>query len=355
MERTGEEQEPEEELIEDVAEASPAAATEPVSLRVEAAQVGERLDRFLASALSDVTRAEAQRLIAAPESVRVNGRPEKANYRLRPDDQIMVQRPVPQAAHVEAEAIPLTIVYEDSDLLVIDKARGMVVHPAPGAEHGTLVNAVLAHADDLSGIGGELRPGIVHRLDKDTGGLLMVAKNDVAHRALQAQIQARTAQRRYLALVWGVPNFEQATVDAPIGRHPSDRKKMAVVTDPRYTARPAHTELIVRERYAGAFALLEARLQTGRTHQIRVHCAYIHHPIVGDPLYGGLRKVPANAFPPPRRAEIERAIADLDGQALHAYFLAFDHPRTGQRLEFTVPLPAPMQTLLDLLRASAET
>lgn len=317
---------------------------------VEEAQAGQRLDVFLAGALGDATRAEAQRLLDLPEAVRVNGRGEKANYRVRAGDSITVQRPAPQPTELKAEAIPLTVVYEDADVLVIDKPRGMVVHPAPGSEHGTLVNAVLAHADDLSGIGGELRPGIVHRLDKDTGGLLMVAKNDAAHHALQAQIQARTAQRRYQALVWGAPNFAQATIDAPIGRHPTDRKKMAVITAPHLTARPAQTELTVLERFAGTFTLLEARLQTGRTHQIRVHCAYIHHPVVGDPLYGGLRKIPANAFPAPRRATLEQAIAALGGQALHAYALAFDHPRTGARLNFTVPLPPPMQRLLDLLR-----
>jgi 23S rRNA pseudouridine1911/1915/1917 synthase len=234
--------------------------------------------------------------------------------------------------------------------LVIDKPRGMVVHPAPGSEHGTLVNAVLAHADDLSGIGGEERPGIVHRLDKDTGGLIMVAKNDATHRNLQAQIQAKTAERRYLAVVWGVPGFQTATIDAPIGRHPVDRKKMAVLTDTRYTARPAVTELTVQERYGGVFTLVEAKLQTGRTHQIRVHCAYIQHPIVGDPLYGGVRKVPGS-ISAARRAGIEQAIEALDGQALHAYSLAFDHPRTGEGLTFTVPLPPVMMTLQERLRA----
>ncbi|HZO91655.1 MAG TPA: RluA family pseudouridine synthase [Chthonomonadaceae bacterium] len=327
-------------------------AAEEITLHVAEAQAGQRLDVYLAGALEDATRAEAQRLIELPEGVRVNGRREKASYRMRAGDVIVVRRPAPQPARVLPEAIPLNILYEDADLLVIDKPRGMVVHPAPGSEHGTLVNAVLAHADDLSGIGGELRPGIVHRLDKDTGGLIVVAKNDMAHRALQAQIQARTAQRRYLALAWGAPRFEQAIVEAPIGRHPTDRKKMAVITDLRHTARPAQTELIVLERFQGVLALLEARLQTGRTHQIRVHCAYIHHPVVGDPLYGGLRKIPANAFTPRRRAELEHAIAELGGQALHAYFLALDHPRTGERLQFTVPLPAPMQRLLDLLHAS---
>jgi 23S rRNA pseudouridine1911/1915/1917 synthase len=322
--------------------------------QVEAADAGQRLDVFVAHRWPDVTRGEAQRLIEMPAEaaagVRVNDRRAKANYRLRTGDLVAFSRPLPLLpAHVLPEAIPLDVVYEDADLLVINKARGMVVHPAPGAESGTLVNAVLAHAADLSGIGGELRPGIVHRLDKDTGGLLAVAKNDAAHRSLQAQIQARTAQRRYQALVWGLPRFTEATVDAPIGRHPADRKKMAIVTDPHHTARPAQTDLTVMRAYHDAFALLEARLHTGRTHQIRVHCAYIQHPIVGDPLYGGIRKLPARLFTAAQHAAIEAAIAGLEGQALHAYFLAFDHPRTGRRLEFTVPLPAPIQALLDLL------
>ncbi|MCW3100338.1 MAG: ribosomal large subunit pseudouridine synthase [Chthonomonadaceae bacterium] len=324
------------------------------SWQITSEQTGMRLDVFLAVALPGASRAEAQRLIERgaeeADGARVNGRREKPNYRLRIGDTVTAVRPQLRSAHAEAEDLPLTIVYEDSDLLVIDKARGMVVHPAPGSEHGTLVNAVLAHADDLSGIGGALRPGIVHRLDKDTGGLLVVAKNDDAHRDLQNQIQTRTAERRYQALVWGVPRFQQATVDAPIGRHPSDRKKMAVVTDPRHTARPALTELTVREIFAGTFTLLEARLQTGRTHQIRVHAAYIQHPIVGDTLYTGPRKLPANAFPVATRTAIEAAIAALNGQALHAYSLAFDHPRTRERLAFTVPLPAVMQDVLALLR-----
>ncbi len=318
---------------------------------VEEAQAGTRADVFLAAALG-ASRAEAQRLLETGMA-RVNGVSAKANMRLRVGDRVTAERPIPRQTSVVAEVIPLSVVYEDADILVLDKPRGMVVHPAPGAASGTLVNAVLAHADDLSGIGGELRPGIVHRLDKDTSGLLVVAKNDTAHRALQAQIQAKTAERLYQAVLWGVPRFERATVDAPLGRHPVDRKKIAVVTDPRYTARNAVTELTVCEPL-GAFSRVEARLQTGRTHQIRVHCAYIGHPVVGDPLYGGQRKVPAHTIKrsqPGDRARIEAALAVLKGQALHAYSLAFDHPRTGERLSFTAPLPAVMQDLLDTLRA----
>ncbi len=332
------------------------AADGAVAFEADAALIGQRLDVTVTARMPGVTRGEAQRLIERspddPAGVWVNDRRQKSNYRLRAGDVICAAPAAPETARALPEAIPLTVVYEDADLLVIDKARGMVVHPAPGSPNGTLVNAVLAHAGDLSGIGGELRPGIVHRLDKDTGGLIMVAKNDFAHRALQAQIQARTAERRYLALIWGVPRFERAQVEAPIGRHPTDRKKMAVLTDPRLTARKAITELTVRETFFQQFALLEAKLQTGRTHQIRVHAAYIQHPIVGDTLYGGQRKLPNGALPAAMRPGVEEAIANLHGQALHAYALAFDHPRTGARLAFTVPLPPPMQLLLDRLRAS---
>lgn len=344
------EQEIEDELE---AECDTASLAQKTTIQVTGADAGQRLDRFVTGLLPGATRSEVQRLIDlpadAPEGVRVNARREKSGYRLRVGDVVTVLRPVPRPTRLEPEAIPLNILYEDAHLLVVDKPRGMVVHPAPGAEHGTLVHAVLAHAPDLSGVGGEIRPGIVHRLDRDTGGLIVVAKTDAAHRNLQAQIQARTAERRYLAVVWGVPGFQSATVDAPIGRHPVDRKKMAVITDPRHTARPGRTDLFVREAFADGFALLEARLHTGRTHQIRVHCAYIQHPVVGDPIYGGLRRLPA-AIAPQRRTRLAQAIADLQGQALHAFRLAFDHPITGERLVFTSSLPDPVQRLVEVLR-----
>lgn len=311
---------------------------------VAAAQAGTRVDVFLAEAMS-ISRGEAQRLLETG-AAKVNGETAKPGRKLHAGDRVEAERPAPVPTEIAAEEIPLTVVYEDADLLVIDKPRGMAVHPAPGTWSGTLVNAILAHADDLSGVGGELRPGIVHRLDKDTSGLLVIAKNDTAHHALQAQIQAKVAERVYEAILWGVPRFEQATIDAPIGRHPVDRKKMAVITDPRFTARPAVTELKVLEPL-GAFSRVEARLKTGRTHQIRVHCAYIGHPVVGDPVYGGLRKVLAQGE---ERRRVEEAIAALHGQALHARTLAFDHPRTGKRLVFSAPLPKVMQELLDVLR-----
>jgi 23S rRNA pseudouridine1911/1915/1917 synthase len=299
---------------------------------------------FIAQAMG-VSRGEAQRLLEIG-AARVDGAGAKANRKLRAGETVTAEKPEPVASTVEAEAIPLDVVYEDEDLLVINKARGMVVHPAPGAQSGTLVNAVLAHADDLSGIGGELRPGIVHRLDKDTSGLLMVAKTDAAHASLQAQIQAKTAERKYQAILWGAPKTDRVIVDAPIDRHPGDRKKMAV--RPGY-GRGAVTELTVLERL-GPFTFAEARLQTGRTHQIRVHCAYIGNPVVGDPVYGGLRKVPSQGVTARDRQRIEAAIDALHGQALHAYSLSFDHPRTGERRVFTASMPPVMQDVFDAIR-----
>jgi 23S rRNA pseudouridine1911/1915/1917 synthase len=314
---------------------------------IDSEHAGVRADVFLAQAL-EVSLGEAQRLLEIGAAL-VHGQSVKANRKLKAGESVTAERPAPTETTVEAESIPLEVAYEDADLLVINKPRGMVVHPAPGAQHGTLVNAVLAHADDLSGIGGEMRPGIVHRLDKDTSGLLMVAKNDAAHIRLQSQIQAKTAERKYQAIIWGVPKADRMIIDAPIDRNPGDRKKMAVRVG---YGRDAVTELTLLERL-GAFAFVEAKLQTGRTHQIRVHCTYAGHPVVGDPLYGGLRKVPAEGLAVKDRLRIEETIDNLGGQALHAYSLSFDHPQTGQRLAFTVPMPSVMQNLLDLLRETS--
>jgi 23S rRNA pseudouridine1911/1915/1917 synthase len=246
----------------------------------------------------------------------------------------------------EPEARPQDVVYEDEHLLVIDKPKGLVVHPAPGHAGGTLVNAVLAHAgEDLTGIGGVERPGIVHRLDKDTSGLMVVAKTEPAYHSLQAQIAERTAERRYVAVVHGSARFERAAVDAPIGRHPTDRKKMGVIRPgSSHTHREARTDLRVLERFPG-FTFLEARLQTGRTHQIRVHCAYIHLPVVGDATYGPKNPTRSPHLDPAVRA----AMQALDGQALHAYRLSFDHPVTGERLQFLSPPSADLRRLLDAL------
>lgn len=318
-----------------------------VDIRITQSDAHKRLDVLLAE-LMEISRGEAQRILETGAAT-IDGASAKANYRVRPGDRIEARRPEPTPTAVRPEEIPLPIVYEDEDLLVINKPRGMVVHPAPGAPSGTLVNAVLAHVDDLSGIGGELRPGIVHRLDKDTSGLMVVAKNNAAHISLQAQIQAKTAERIYRAILWGVPTFKQAVIDAPIGRHPGDRKKMAVLTGARQRSREAVTELTVLESL-GQFCLAEAKLRTGRTHQIRVHCAYIGHPVVGDPVYGGMRKVPSQGLAAQQRKEIESAIENLHGQALHAYSLSFEHPRTKERMTFTAPMPEVIYNLLGQIR-----
>ena len=306
-----------------------------------------RLDAFLAAHVADMSRSTFQRLIDEG-CVTVNGSPARASQKLRAGEIVAYSVPEVKPAHTAAEELPLDIIYEDEDLIVINKPKGMVVHPAPGAESGTLVNALLAHCKGLSAIGGEERPGIVHRLDKNTSGLIVIAKNDVTHRKLQSQIQQRSAVRKYQALVWGDPRFQQAEVDAPIGRHPSDRKKMAVIESSAYRSREAVTDLRVLERF-GPFTLLEASLRTGRTHQIRVHAAFAGHPVVGDPVYSNDRRLHVG------RTEfvsgVNHLIDELGGQALHAYYLSFEQPKTGERLEFTSPMPAAMENLVDYIRA----
>ena len=278
-----------------------------------------RLDEFVKRA-ADVTRSRAQKLIA-DGCVSVDGAPpQKAGQQLKPGQLVDITIPEIKAVTAQPEDIPIDILYEDEWLAVVNKPRGMVVHPAAGNEEHTLVNALLARLDSLSGIGGELRPGILHRIDKDTTGLLLVAKNDRAHAALSAQIAAHTVGRVYLAVAYGRFRDETGTVDAPIGRHPVDRKKMAIVSD----GREARTDFKVLEQLKEC-ALIEARLHTGRTHQIRVHMASIGHPLVGDPLYG------------PRRASLLPA---LGYQLLHACRIAFDHPADGRRMTFAVMPPA---------------
>ena len=324
-------------------------------LLVTAEDAGKRLDLFIPAMIPTLTRSAVHKLIEAPAAgagIAVNGKPSKAGYKLRANDTIsVIESEVHYTSTALPENIPLKIVYEDEHLLVINKYRGMVVHPAPGAPTGTLVNAVLYHCNVLSTVGGDTRPGIVHRLDKDTGGLIVVAKNDAAHNSLQAQIQAKTAERRYMALVWGQPTFKHAEVNAPIGRHPADRMKMAVVTDERYTSRHAVTELTVQKSWWGVISLLECKLQTGRTHQIRVHCAYIKHPVVGDPLYGGIRKLPARleGVTATQANRLQAAMDNLSGQALHAYRLSFNHPATGERLTFEAPPAAAMASFMQML------
>ncbi len=315
---------------------------------IDESEAGTRSDVVIAQRLN-CSRSEASRLLDQGEAL-VNGLMTKPGYKVRRGDEIEANRPEPSPTDIIPEAIPLNIVFEDHHLLVIDKPTGMVVHPAPGSPTGTLVNAVLAHADDLSGIGGENRPGIVHRLDKDTSGLLVVAKSDDAHLSLQRQIQLRTAKRIYRTLVWGPPRFTKMRVDAPIGRHPVDRKKMAVVADERHMSRDALTDLELLETL-GEMALLEARLMTGRTHQIRVHCSYIGYPVVGDKVYGGKNRALEPDCPKPLREALMDAFNGLQGQALHAHMLSFDHPITDERMEFVSPIRADMQVLIDAMRA----
>ncbi|NLC59360.1 MAG: RluA family pseudouridine synthase, partial [Armatimonadetes bacterium] len=309
---------------------------------------GARIDQVLASRYDDLSRSRIQKLIEGGY-VTVNGQPTRPSYPLRAGDRIALAFPAttrPEGLY--PEEIPLDIVYEDEDLLVINKKVGMVVHPAAGATRGTLVHALLAYPGALSSIAGEDRPGIVHRLDKDTTGLIMVARNDMAHNDLSRQIRERTAKRVYRALVWGNPRFDRIRVEAAIGRHPTDRKKMTVYSPGERLAadaRSATTDLTVLERFSVPCALLEASLKTGRTHQIRVHCSHIGHPVMGDPQYGGRRKPPGNDH------ELAELLDALPGQALHAYCLSFTHPRSGAQLEFTAPLPPEYQALLDYLRA----
>lgn len=290
---------------------------------------GIRLDRFLTERIGQ-TRSQVKRLIDS-SLVTVNGVAVKAGYALRCADRIEVVIPAPEPLALEPENLELEIVYEDDDLAVINKPAGLVVHPGAGNASGTLVNALLHHCPDLSGIGGKLRPGIVHRLDKDTSGLMVVAKNDWAHQQLAAQIKAREVKRHYLALAHGIIKSESGIIDKPIGRHPHDRKRMAV----REQGRQAVTEYQVREYFADRYTLVECRLRTGRTHQIRVHLAAINHPVVGDPVYG--RK---------------HGNLGSERQLLHAFYLAFTHPRCGW-MEFRAELPVDFQEALARARQAA--
>jgi 23S rRNA pseudouridine1911/1915/1917 synthase len=299
---------------------------------------GERLDRILASLLPGHSRAALQRLIREGH-VRQEQRPVRASYKARGGERIVVELPAPLPSSLAAEDLPLVILHEDPDLLVLNKPPGMVVHPGAGATRGTLVNALLHHCRDLSGVGGTLRPGIVHRLDRDTSGVLVVAKNDESHRSLAAQFKSRAVRKTYEALVWGHPRPTEGTIDSPIGRHPSARVRMAV----RPGGRPALTRYRIEANY-GAVSLLEVHPETGRTHQIRVHMQALGCPIVGDRLYGGLRGRPA------ARGDLVRIlVSDYGGLALHARRLAFAHPRGGARCEFEAPRPTALETLIEEL------
>lgn len=283
-----------------------------------------RLDKVLSILDPETSRSQLKNLISEGH-VLVNNQIVKPKYQVKQGDQISVEKPTPEPLKLVPEKIPLDIVYEDDDVIVVNKPQGMVVHPAPGHPNHTLVNALLYHAP-LSTINGTFRPGIVHRIDKDTSGLLMVAKTDLAHQSLAEQLRNKTNQREYLALVYGVIHEDEGVVDAPLGRNPQDRKKQAVVKGGRH----AVTHFKVLKRYSN-FTLLKCILETGRTHQIRVHMKYIGHPIVGDPLYG------------------PRKVIGSNGQFLHAALLGFKHPRTGKELVFEAPLPRNFQKMLDKL------
>ena len=299
---------------------------------------GQRLDLFLVGVLPEQSRSAIQRLIKDGRVQVGDTRQMRPNTAVRPGEQVTIEIPRPAPAKAEAEALPVPIVYEDSDLLVVDKPPGMVVHPAAGHSHGTLVNALLHHAHDLSGIGGEERPGIVHRLDRGTSGLLVVAKHDVAHRALVKQFQERAIEKEYVALAWGVVHAGRR-IEEPIGRDPQQRKKMS--TRAR-RSREAVTRVTAAEDLDGV-SLLHLAIATGRTHQIRVHLSAIGHPVVGDRLYGGVRR---------RVAPHLRAVQRLERPFLHAARLAFAHPGNGRRMEFESPLPEDLQDVLQQIRES---
>ncbi len=304
-----------------------------ISLQVE--EAGERLDRYLTEQLTELSRSRIQQLIEQGQ-VQLNSKvctSKKMVVRL--GDRISVTIPPAQPLELTAEDIPLDILYEDDHILILNKTAGLVVHPAPGHPDGTLVNAILAHCPHLPGIGGVQRPGIVHRLDKDTTGAIAIAKTEFAHQHLQAQLKAKTAQREYLGVIHGVPKTESGTVDLPIGRHPVDRKKMAVISTEK-GGRPAVTHWRILERLSN-YTLMHFQLETGRTHQIRVHSAHIGHPIIGDPVYSSGRSVGVN----------------LPGQALHAWRLRLEHPVSGEWIEATAPIPQTLTTLLEVLRRRA--
>ena len=292
-------------------------------------ETGVRIDRCLSDKYEDLSRSYLQKLLKE-QGITVNGKPVKANYKLQTGDQVQITVPDLSEPDILPENIPLDILYEDEDILVVNKPKGMVVHPANGHTYGTLVNAILYHCQgNLSGINGVMRPGIVHRIDKDTTGALLVCKNDTAHRDLAQQLKDHSIKRRYRAIVWGNIKEEEGTIEGPIGRHPVDRKKMAINYK---NGKDAVTHYKVLERFGNA-TYIECRLETGRTHQIRVHMTSIGHPLLGDEIYGSGK----NPY-------------HLQGQTLHAMILGFVHPRTGKYMEFSAPLPEYFVNLLEKLR-----
>lgn len=321
---------------------------EPFDITVGAEAANTRLDVFLASVLPGVSRARIQKAITAGH-VRVNGSEVPPRTLLHPADHILGDIAAESTWSVEAEHIPFTVLHHDACLAVINKPRGLAVHPGAGRRSGTLVNALAARFGTLPGGSSPERPGIVHRLDKDTSGLMIVALDAATMTALGQMIASREVERRYMALVWGNPAFNEAVVDAHIGRDPRHPERMAVLPEASaHTKRQAITELTVRERFAEA-ALIEAKLKTGRTHQIRVHCAYAGHPLMGDTVYGE-RALVRKGFPREGRAELAAVLERLQGQALHAWSLRFRHPGTGEAMSFECEPPPEMQDVVDFLR-----
>ncbi|MBR2594585.1 MAG: RluA family pseudouridine synthase [Firmicutes bacterium] len=301
---------------------------EEIFLTAEEKDEGRRVDVFVAECLEEISRSRVQSLLES-ENILVNGKKVKSNYKLKINDMVSVSMPPLYEAEIVPEDIPLDILYEDEHIIVVNKPKGMVVHPAPGHFSGTLVNALMYHCrDNLSGINGVLRPGIVHRIDKDTSGILVAAKTDTAHKGLAEALSVHDIKRIYYAIVMNKVKEEEGTIDKPIGRHKTDRKKMAVVPNGRNAV--THYKVI---EYLGKYTFIEARLETGRTHQIRVHMASIGNPLLGDEVYGS-KKQPFNT----------------DGQVLHAGVLGFIHPVTGEYMEFSAPLPEYFQKVLRIIR-----
>jgi len=311
-------------------------------MKVQEVEADQRLDLFLRQRCPDLSRSRIQTLVKDGD-VSVNGAAVRPAYLVQAGDRIEMTMPALQTLQAVPEHIPLDIVYEDGDLLVVNKASGMTVHPAPGAPDGTLVNALLHHCVDLSGINGVLRPGIVHRLDKETSGLMVVAKSDTAHRHLAEQLQERQIERRYSALLWGIPKEEHGTVDAPLGRSAKNRKKIGVVEEGRH----ARTHYSVIERH-GFTSLAELKLETGRTHQIRVHMQHLGHPVFGDPVYAGRERT--EGIRPEMRRRARWMLSLMKRQALHARQLRFCHPSTGETMAFCADWPADMRDVIEAAR-----
>ncbi len=306
----------------------------------------ERLDTFLSAAFPDISRSQLKKLIDKGQ-ITLDGKPTKASNKLKGGESIQVNLPKPEPIDALPEDIPLHILYEDQDLIVIDKAAGMVVHPAAGHSHGTLVNALLYHCKDLAGIGGELRPGIVHRIDKDTSGVIVVTKNDQTHQHLAAQFKDHSINRRYLALVHGSPGEISGSINQPIGRHPTQRKKMSGKAK---SSKHAVTHWKIQKQYnVNRLSLIELRLETGRTHQIRVHFAEINCPLVGDPLYGNRSRTIAI-----KDMKLRQLIDQLPGQALHAKKLGFIHPTSGNYLEFSSEMPETLHNIITYLNQTSQ-